>query len=130
VIFATNRGHCTIRGTDDVKAPHGVPVDLLDRIMIIKLMPYAPQDMAQIIRIRAQTEGIAIAEEALALLADIGSKTTLRYAVQLLTPAILLARINGRNSVDPDDVREINGLFRDAKASAHELMAHGEKYLL
>ena len=30
VIFATNRGMCTVRGTD-VVSPHGVPVDLLDR---------------------------------------------------------------------------------------------------
>jgi RuvB-like protein 1 (pontin 52) len=30
VIFATNRGMCTVRGTE-VIAPHGVPVDLLDR---------------------------------------------------------------------------------------------------
>lgn len=30
VVFATNRGLCTIRGTD-MTSPHGVPVDLLDR---------------------------------------------------------------------------------------------------
>jgi RuvB-like protein 1 (pontin 52) len=30
VIFATNRGVCQIRGTD-IKSPHGIPVDLLDR---------------------------------------------------------------------------------------------------
>jgi len=42
VIFATNRGMCTVRGTE-VIAPHGVPVDLLDRLMIIRTMPYALQ---------------------------------------------------------------------------------------
>lgn len=30
VILATNRGICTIRGTD-MQSPHGIPVDLLDR---------------------------------------------------------------------------------------------------
>jgi RuvB-like protein 1 (pontin 52) len=30
VIFATNRGICPIRGTD-IRSPHGIPVDLLDR---------------------------------------------------------------------------------------------------
>lgn len=34
VILATNRGMCTIRGTDII-SPHGVPVDLLDRLLII-----------------------------------------------------------------------------------------------
>lgn len=40
VIFATNRGMCTIRGTDIV-APHGIPVDLLDRLLIIRTLPYS-----------------------------------------------------------------------------------------
>ncbi len=39
VVLATNRGLCTIRGTD-MKSPHGIPIDLLDRLMIIKTAPY------------------------------------------------------------------------------------------
>lgn len=31
VIFATNRGNSLVRGTTDIIAPHGIPVDLLDR---------------------------------------------------------------------------------------------------
>jgi DNA helicase TIP49 (TBP-interacting protein) len=53
VIFATNRGLCEIRGTD-IMSPHGVPVDLLDRLVIIRTLPYTPQEMVQIIAIRAQ----------------------------------------------------------------------------
>jgi RuvB-like protein 1 (pontin 52) len=53
VIFATNRGLCEIRGTD-ILSPHGVPVDLLDRLVIIRTLPYTPQEMVQIIAIRAQ----------------------------------------------------------------------------
>ncbi len=30
VILATNRGICTIRGTDMI-SPHGIPIDMLDR---------------------------------------------------------------------------------------------------
>merc|ERR1712110_1150077 len=40
VIFATKRGMFTVRGTEIV-SPHGVPVDLLDRVMIVRTMPYA-----------------------------------------------------------------------------------------
>ncbi|CAF4384963.1 unnamed protein product, partial [Adineta steineri] len=39
VIFATNRGRCLIRGTE-ILSPHGMPLDLLDRIMIIRTLPY------------------------------------------------------------------------------------------
>jgi RuvB-like protein 1 (pontin 52) len=31
VIFATNRGKCAIKGSDDIVSPHGMPLDLLDR---------------------------------------------------------------------------------------------------
>lgn len=39
VILATNRGICTIKGTDMI-SPHGIPVDLLDRLLIIKTQKY------------------------------------------------------------------------------------------
>merc|ERR1711975_169306 len=81
VIFATNRGVCTIRGTE-VLAPHGVPVDLLDRLMIIRTMPYSLEEMVQIIAIRAEAESLEIEDEALAALGEIGARTSLRYAVQ------------------------------------------------
>ena len=41
VIFATNRGVCTVRGTTDVVAPHGIPRDFLDRLLIIRTLPYS-----------------------------------------------------------------------------------------
>jgi len=33
VILATNRGNALVRGTIDIVSPHGVPVDLLDRLV-------------------------------------------------------------------------------------------------
>ena len=60
VIFATNRGKCTVRGTDDVISPHGIPKDLLDRLLIIRTLPYSQEEMNQIIKIRAATEGITV----------------------------------------------------------------------
>merc|ERR1719446_1014606 len=89
VVFATNRGMCTVRGTE-VIAPHGVPVDLLDRLMIIRTMPYSLQEIVQILSIRSQIDGLTVEEEAFAYLGEIGVRSTLRYAVQLLTPAKVL----------------------------------------
>lgn len=34
LIIATNRGIAKIRGTN-YKSPHGIPIDLLDRLMIV-----------------------------------------------------------------------------------------------
>ncbi|XP_053210141.1 ruvB-like 1 [Panonychus citri] len=65
VIFATNRGKCVVRGTDDIISPHGIPIDLLDRIMIIKTVPYTREEIKEIVRIRAATERVLIEEDAL-----------------------------------------------------------------
>ena len=128
VIFATNRGMCTVRGTE-VIAPHGVPVDLLDRLMIIRTMPYSLQEIVQILSIRAQIEGIAVDEEAYALLGEIGVRSTLRYAVQLLTPAKVVVNTNGREDIGKEDIEEIDSLFYDAKASAKLLAEQKAGYL-
>ena len=69
----------------------GIPVDLLDRLLIIRLLPYGLDDIVQILAIRCAVENIEIEEDALAHLATVGTKTSLRYCVQLITPAMVLA---------------------------------------
>lgn len=44
VILATNRGITNIRGTN-YKGPHGMPLDLLDRLLIITTQPYKERDI-------------------------------------------------------------------------------------
>ena len=128
VIFATNRGTCIIKGTD-IRSPHGIPLDLLDRVMIIKTMPYSQEEMMQVIKIRSLVEGIQLDDQSLTELGSIGCSTTLRYAVQLLTPASILAKINGLEAVSINEVNEINELFYDAKASAKLLAEQEDKYM-
>ncbi|VTJ89067.1 Hypothetical predicted protein, partial [Marmota monax] len=64
-----------------------------------------------IIKIQAQVEGIHISEEVLNHLGEIGSETTLRSLVQLLTPANLFAKINGKDSIEQEPMKEIRELF-------------------
>lgn len=130
VIFATNRGRCIIRGTDDIVAPHGIPLDLLDRLVIIRTLPYARSDLEQILKLRANTEGLEIDPDALTALSDVGSRSTLRYAVQLLTPASLTAKTNGRSNITRSDVEEVSSLFLDAKSSAKILSQHRDKFMM
>lgn len=98
VILATNRGFSKIRGTD-IGAPHGIPIDLLDRLLIIRTTPYTLSEIVQILGIRAQTEHISLSEDALSHLAAVGVKTSLRYVVQLLTPSSILAQTQGRKEI-------------------------------
>ena len=48
VIMATNRGITKIRGTNQV-SPHGLPLDLLDRLLIITTKPYTTEEIKQIL---------------------------------------------------------------------------------
>lgn len=56
VIFATNRGKCEVRGSEGIVSPHGMPLDLLDRLVIIRTTKYKKPDMLKILKIRAKTE--------------------------------------------------------------------------
>jgi RuvB-like protein 1 (pontin 52) len=78
VVMATNRGVCTIRGSDGISAPHGIPLDLLDRLLIVRTSPYALDDIKTILLTRAKIENIDVAEESLDHLAKIGVDCSLR----------------------------------------------------
>ncbi|TVY57158.1 RuvB-like helicase 1 [Lachnellula cervina] len=118
VILASNRGMCTIRGTEDLVSAHGIPPDLLARLLIIPTNQYQADEIKRIVRIRVTVEGLSITEAALDKIADHGSRISLRYALQLLTPSSILARVSGRNQIDVMDVAECEDLFIDARRSA------------
>lgn len=65
----------------------------------------------------------------MAHLATIGTKTSLRYVVQMITPAFVLAETLGKTKISKDEVMEINSLFFDGKTSARILMEQAEKYI-
>jgi len=130
VIFATNRGRCLIRGTEDIMSPHGMPLDLLDRVMIIRTLPYSAEEMQQIIQLRANSEGITLSSASALALAQTGVSTSLRYAVQLLTPSSVMAKMAGSEAgVGADEIEEMSSLFLDAKTSAKILAAQSDKYM-
>ncbi|CDM36587.1 hypothetical protein DTO013E5_4616 [Penicillium roqueforti] len=130
VILASNRGHAVIRGTE-ISAAHGIPPDLLARLLIIPTNPYAPEEIKTIIRLRAKIEGLNITEPALNKVADHGSKVSLRYALQLLTPASILSRVNGRpGAIEEADIAECEDLFLDAKRSAIIVDQDSKNFLL
>merc|ERR1711977_547866 len=86
VMMATNRGITTIRGTD-YKSPHGIPLDLLDRMLIISTQPYSESETRRIIDIRAEEEDVEMDDDAKTLLTKIGTESSLRYALHLITAA-------------------------------------------
>lgn len=128
VILATNRGVAKIRGTD-IESPHGIPLDILDRLLIIPTQPYTKDEIREILKIRIEEEDVKITNEALEELVGIGSQTSLRYAVQLIDPARLIASSNGRAEVTIEDVRRASELFIDVKRSVDYLRRYEELFL-
>ena len=77
VISATNRGITKIRGTS-YKSPHGIPIDLLDRMIIIPTTPYQEKELLEILKIRCEEEDCEMAEDALKILTKIAMESSLR----------------------------------------------------
>ena len=128
IIFATNRGVATIRGTD-YKAAHAMPIDLLDRLLIINTKPYGEREIREILKIRARTEKVKMDEEALEYLTQLGIKNSLRYAIQLLAPASIVAKEEKSDVIKKKHVEKVEKLFADVKKSVRYLKEYEEKFL-
>jgi len=128
IILATNRGIARIRGTD-IKSPLGFPLDLIDRAVIIATQEYDKESVKEILNIRAGEEKVKIDENALEKLADVGVKSSLRYAVQLLSLAAQNAKRMKREKVTVEDVERVDSLFMDISEASEYLRKYEEKFL-
>ncbi|KAI9836959.1 MAG: RuvB-like protein 2 [Sclerophora amabilis] len=116
VIMASNRGNTRIRGTQ-YRSPHGLPLDFLDRVVIVSTHAYAKEEIQQILSIRAQEEEVDLTPDALALLTKIGQETGLRYASNIITTASLISVKRKAKEVGMEDVQRSFQLFYDPARS-------------
>jgi len=116
VIFATNRN----LSANDENTQGFIPADLLDRLLIIPTRPYNQNEIEAIVKVRADAEGVQLSEDAVKELGKVGTNSSLRYVMQLLTPAKVLSTLNGRDTIQVSDITESTELFLDAKRSAQE----------
>jgi len=128
LITATNRGIAKIRGTQ-YKSPHGLPLDLLDRLMIISTTPYSEEEMRKILTIRCEEEDVEMEDDALDLLTRIAMEASMRYAIQMITTASLVASKRKAGSVEIQDIKRVYGLFVDLKRSTQFLMEYQKDFM-
>ncbi|MCJ7450700.1 MAG: RuvB-like domain-containing protein, partial [Candidatus Nanohaloarchaeota archaeon QJJ-9] len=128
IVLASNRGKSTIRGTD-IEAPYGLPLDLLDRLLIINTGQYEKKDVEEIVKIRAEEEEVELGDDALGLLSEIGQETSMRYAVQLLAPASNISEKLGEEKVEEKHVEEAKEHFSDLEKSADLLQEYEDDML-
>ncbi|KAN0111814.1 hypothetical protein V8E52_008194, partial [Russula decolorans] len=95
------------------------------RCMIVKTDGYTRDQVGRVIQLRATVEGLKLGKGVIDWLVTEGVKSSLRYALQLLTPASILVQLAGRSQIEMEDIGEMTELFLDAKTSVRNL-AKGE----
>lgn len=128
VVMATNRGITTIRGTN-YRSPHGIPIDLLDRMIIIRTVPYTEKEVNEILKIRCEEEDCMVEDGSLSILTKIAMDTSLRYAIQLITTSNLVCRRRKSTLVTVDDVKKVYSLFLDDGRSSEILKEYQDEYM-
>ena len=128
IIFASNRGITKIRGTD-IESPHGIPIDFLDRILIISTEPYSEKEIREILKLKIKEEDISIDDDAFEELVKLGLENSLRYSLILLGPLRELANINNNTRITKEDVEKAAQLFLDYRKSS-EIVKKYEKLFL
>lgn len=128
LVFATNRGITRIRGTN-YKGPHGLPIDLLDRLLIVATEPYSEKELKQILAIRCEEEDVEMTDDAQELLTRIAKETSMRYAIQMITTSSLVAQKRNASEVDVDHVKLVYKLFCDVRRSTEYLREYTHQFM-
>ena len=128
LVFATNRGITKIKGTD-IESPHGMPLDLLDRLLIINTQKYKREEIKKIIGERVEEEDVDIDENALDLLSDIGEETSLRYSTRLVGPCQQAVKKEDKEKIEEEDIKKVRKLYSDINESSQYLKDQEKEFL-
>ncbi|OHT09157.1 RuvB-like 2 [Tritrichomonas foetus] len=122
IIMASNRGETKVRGTN-YQGPHGIPFDMVQRLLIIPTIPYNENDLREILQLRCEDEDVQMSEEALTALTEQAATRSLRYAMQLITTSSLIAarREDYEDEVNEEDILKAQELFIDKERSEQYL---------
>lgn len=122
IIMASNRGETKVRGTNYV-GPHGIPFDMVQRLLIVPTYPYSDNELRDILSKRCEEEDVTMSDEALDVLTEQAKARSLRYAMQLITTSSLIAgrRPDYEDEVIADDVIKAQNLFIDKERSKEYL---------
>jgi RuvB-like protein 2 len=129
IIMASNRGNARIRGTLEL-APHGIPRDLAQRLLIVPTSPYTDEELKAILKMRCEEEDVTMSEEGLVKLVGYAKNWSLRYAMQLITvSAIYAAGRKQGEEVQEEDVTTVVRLFLSKEASQAALARQNGLYM-
>jgi RuvB-like protein 2 len=129
IVMATNKDFALIRGTS-FRSAHGIPVDLLDRALIVRTLPYNMEEVHEILSIRAKAEGIEIEEDALQVLCRVHKDaSSLRYAMQLISVSDIIRGRTNATKVDTSHIKKAYSLFMDVERMKKSLISDASKFI-
>ncbi len=101
----------------------------MDRTIIIPTSSYEQKELKQILKIRCEEEDCEISEDALTVLTKVGSETSLRYAIQLITLASLVGKRRQGTEISIEDVKRVYSLFLDEQRSCEFLKEYQDEFM-
>lgn len=120
VIMASNRGTSKVNGTETF-SPHGIPFDMLQRLLIIPTGLYSREELEQILNIRLTEEDVQFDDQALDFLVVLAEEISLRYAMQLIALSSSISRRRKEEVVSLESVQRASNLFLDPVRSINYL---------
>ena len=104
---------------------------VLNEIFVLGILvqPYTEEEIRKILDIRCEEEDVNMVEDARELLAKIGSETSLRYAIQLITAASLACQKRKAKAVEIEDISKVYSLFIDVKRSMQFLREYQDQFM-
>ena len=136
VVMASNRGMTRVRdrglsAEQQEVTPHGIPFDLLDRLVVVSMDPFTESDLKEIVKIRAVEEDVELDPDALLVLARCAKESSLRYACNLISLSNLI-RLRSTGSVPGPvtitHVKRARTLFLDEKRSSKYLQQYHDHF--
>jgi RuvB-like protein 2 len=97
--------------------------------LIITTQPYTEAEIRKILDIRCDEEDVEMSADAKVLLTKIGTETSLRYAIHLITSAALASQKRKGKVVEMEDISRVYQLFLDVKRSTQYLMEYQSQYM-
>lgn len=108
-IFTTNCSRKKINGSNSI-APHGIPIDFLDRFLMLPTSPLSKSEIERVIETKSNVLGLILAMQSRQLLVKIALECGLNYSLHLL-PIICLDLGNDQNIICVDKIKGSYKLF-------------------
>ena len=85
--------------------------------------------MRKILTIRCEEEDVEMEDDAMDLLTRIACEASMRYAIQMIMTASLVAMKRKGSAVEIQDIKKVYGLFVDVKRSTQFLMEYQKDFM-